>query len=600
MQVIKTFSDFSKKLLFVLDKKQKLYGLLVAVCSFIGALLEVVGVGIILPLVSAFINADALMTHKWLQLPIAIFKIEDSRQLIVLITVGVICVFILKNAYFIFLSWLRMKYSCKVSRELSSLMMSTYMKRGYEFFLSQNTSDLSRNINADVSGVNTILYQFLRVFIDALTICLIVIVILITDAGMAVAMALLAVICLIFIYTFFRKQMRNAGILFSKYNGMTGKYLLQALHGIKEILVVQKQNYFVKHFEEANAQKQNASIKQTVGAEAPAYLIEGICVAGLMVVVCVRVASGEQNAMDLIPALSAFAVGAFRILPSLGRISSAVNTLLYYLPSLDHVYENMKNFSDGEKRRCAAIGVNVDTNPISEFTDSIAIEDICWNYKNSDKEVLSKLNMVIKKGQSVAFIGQSGAGKTTLADIILGLFPPREGRVLIDGRDTAEVNYDLSRIMGYVPQSVYLTDDTIRNNIAFGEEERDIDDTKVWEALEKAQLKQFVEELQDGLDTIVGDRGVRFSGGQRQRVAIARALYSNPAILIFDEATASLDTETETAVMDAIHALHGEKTIIIIAHRLTTIQECDVIFRIENGVAVSVSHEEIYEEKKGN
>lgn len=600
MQIIRTFSDFTKKILFVLDKKQKLYGLLVAVCSFIGALLEVVGVGIILPLVSAFINAEALMTNKWLQLPIAIFNIEDSRQLVILITVGVIVVFILKNAYFIFLSWLRMKYSCKVSRELSSLMMSTYMKRGYEFFLAHNTSDLSRNINADVSGVNTILYQFLRVFIDGLTILLIVIVILLTDAGMALAMAVLAVICLIFIYAFFRKQMRDAGLLFSKYNGMTGKYLLQALHGIKEILVVQKQDYFVKHFEEANAQKQNASIKQTVGAEAPAYLIEGICVAGLMAVVCVRIASGEQSAMDLIPALSAFAVGAFRILPSLGRISSAVNTLLYYLPSLDHVYENMKNFSDEEKRRCAAIESNADFHPITEFNDTISIEDVCWNYKNSDKEVLSKLNMEIKKGQSVAFIGHSGAGKTTLADIVLGLFSPRSGKVMVDGRDVAEVNYDLSHIMGYVPQSVYLTDDTVRNNIAFGEEESNIDDEKVWEALEKAQLKGFVEELPDGLDTIVGDRGVRFSGGQRQRVAIARALYRNPAILIFDEATASLDTETETAVMEAIHALHGEKTIIIIAHRLTTIQECDVIFRIENGVAVSVSHEEIYEEKKGN
>ncbi len=599
MQIIRTFADFSKKILFVLDKKQKLYGLLVAICSFIGALLEVVGVGIILPLVSAFINAEALMTNKWLQLPIAIFNIEDARQLIVLITVGVILVFILKNVYFIFLSWLRMKYSCKVSRELSSLMMSTYMKRGYEFFLSHNTSDLSRNINADVSGVNSILYQFLRLFIDGLTILLIVVVIFITDASMAVAMAVLAIICLIFIYTFFRKQMRDAGILFNKYNGLTGKYLLQALHGVKEILVMQKQEYFVMHFEEANNQKQKASIKQTVGAEAPAYLIEGICVAGLMAVICVRIASGEQDAMDLIPALSAFAVGAFRILPSLGRISSAVNTFLYYLPSLDHVHENMKKFSDEEMRRSIEIGVN-NAEPISEFNDKITIKDICWNYNNSDRVVLSKLNMEIKKGQSVAFIGHSGAGKTTLADIILGLFPPRDGSIMIDGRDIAEVNYDLSRIMGYVPQSVYLTDDTIRNNIAFGEEECDIADEKVWKVLEKAQLREFVEALPDGLDTIVGDRGVRFSGGQRQRVAIARALYSDPAILIFDEATASLDTETETAVMDAIHALHGEKTIIIIAHRLTTIQECDVIFRIENGIAVSVSHEEIYEEKKGN
>lgn len=590
-QVIK---DSFSKIWFILNKQQKKYGLLVFACSLVGALLEVLGVSIIFPLVQAFLEADKLMKNKWLKASIKWFHITDSSQLILWITIGVILVFVVKNAYFIFLSWVRVKYSCKVSRELSSKMMSTYMKRGYEFFLTANTADLSRNINADVSGVNTMLYQLLRVLIDGLTILLIVAYLLATDWLMACAVMVLALICLALIYGYFRVKMKKAGQLFNKYNGISGKYLLQALHGIKEILVMHKQQFFVRHFDEANAQRQKGTIEQTVGAESPAYIIEGICMAGLLGTLCVRLVVGGENAIEMVPALSAFAVGAFRILPSLGRISSAFNTALYYVPSLSHVYDNLKKIisydANGESQDPIQ---DKQEQGIMEFNKELVLENICWHYKNVDRNVFNNLNITIKKGQSVAFIGLSGAGKTTLADIILGLLHPQIGRVMVDGRDITEVNGDLSHIMGYVPQSVYLTDDTIRNNVAFGMEASEIDDEKIWETLEQAQLKKFVSGLENGLDTMVGDRGIRFSGGQRQRIAIARALYEKPDILVFDEATASLDMETETAVMESIQALQGHKTLIIIAHRLTTIKDCDVIYEIRDGIAVKKSYEEI-------
>lgn len=583
-----------QKLLYILSKEQKLYGGIVFVCSLLGAFLEVLGVGIILPLVQAFMNPDKLMENKWIQLVLKSFGLEyiESSQLVVLITVGVIILFLIKNLYFIFLSWIRIKFSCKVSRELSTKMMSTYMKRGYEFFLNHNTADLSRNIGADVSGVDTVIYQMLRVLVDSLTIFMIVAYIMLTDWVIALAMVIMALLCLLLIYGYFRVQMREAGRHFNKYNGITSKYLLQALHGIKEILVMHKQEFFIKHYEEANREKQKGAIKQTVGAESPAYIIEGVCVAGLLAVVCIRLVTNEQSAVELVPALSAFAMGAFRILPSLGRISSALNTAIYYMPSLNHVYENLQRINDYQEKDYKESETGAESDRII-LKDGIDIENISWHYKNSDVYVIHNLNLTIKKGTSVAFVGQSGAGKTTLADIILGLLEPQEGKVLIDGNDINYMGKQLGKIMGYVPQTVYLTDDTIRNNVAFGIEGSDIDDDKVWNALEQAQLKQFVKNLNQGLDTFVGDRGVRFSGGQRQRIAIARALYENPDIIIFDEATAALDNETELAVMESIHALQGYKTIIIIAHRLTTIKDCDEIYEISDGKARSREYEEL-------
>lgn len=586
--------EIAGKLLFILDRQQKKYGMLLLICSLIGAAFEVLGVGIIVPLVSAFMNADQLLENQWIKIPVKWLRIKNSNQLVLFITLVVIFVFLIKNIYFVLLSWIRVKYSCKVSRELSSRMIKIYMKRGYEFFLSTNTSDLSRNINGDVSGVNTMLTQILRALIDILTIVLIVVYIMMTDWTMAIAVAVLSLICLLLIYGVFRKKMRKAGEMFSKYSALVNKYLLEALHGIKEILVKNKQEYFVENFDKANIQRQKATIRQTVGAESPAYIIEGICVSGLLGTICMRLMFGSEDALALVPALASFAVGAFRILPSLGRISSALNTALYYIPSLNRVYDNLNEIIRYDANRIVLEKEGTeDIIPILKFNKEIKLENIDWKYQNKENEVISGLNLTIKKGQSVAFVGASGAGKTTLADIILGLLHPQGGKILVDGRDIADVNGNVSHIMGYVPQSVYLTDDTVRNNVAFGIAPMDIDDNRVWKALEEAQLKEFVENLKNGLDTMVGDRGIRFSGGQRQRIAIARALYENPDILVFDEATASLDNETEAAVMESIKKLQGHKTLIIIAHRLSTIKDCEMIYAIENGKAVKKTYEEI-------
>ena len=409
MKTINSIRNTAKKLFEILNKRQKIYGFTLLMASLVGALLEVIGVGIILPLVQAFVEPQKLWDNVLIGSITRLFHIEKDSELIIMLTIGVIMMFIIKNVYFILLVWFRKKYSCMISRELSSGMIRNYMKRGYEFFLTKNTSELSRNINADVSGVDTIIYQVMRVLIDSLTLIFIVLFIMITDWMMALSILVLAVICLGIIYGYFRVKMKKAGILYNQYNGLTGKYLLETLHGIKEIIVMNKGEYFVSKFESANLKKQQAAVKQAVGTESPAYVIEAICVAGLLGSVCVRMVLYSGNAVEMIPTLSAFVVAAFRILPSLGRISSALNTAIYYIPSLDHVYENLNGIGEDQQE--------ISNSKIKQeirFENELKLENICWHYENSNKDIIHYLNLSIRKGSSVALIGSSGAGKQRL------------------------------------------------------------------------------------------------------------------------------------------------------------------------------------------
>ena len=317
-------------------------------------------------------------------------------------------------------------------------------------------------------------------------------------------------------------------------------------------------------------------VRVEVGASLPTYIIETICIIGLLVTVAFQM-DAVANLDKLITQLSTIAIGAFRILPALGVISSGVNTIMMYTAQLGTAHstlERVKALEKEQKEKVASIEVN------HKFVRDIQIKELSYQYPNSEEKVLNAVNFTIKKGQSVALIGPSGAGKTTMADLLLGLLKPSEGNIFMDDMDIEQLGGDWNRIIGYVPQTMYLIDDTIRRNIAFGEETED--DTKIWEALRIAQMEEFVKKLPQGLDTRVGELGVRFSGGQRQRLSIARALYRNPDILVLDEATAALDNETESEVMNAIEKLQGYKTLIIVAHRLSTVRNCDVIYEVKD------------------
>lgn len=593
MNKLKSVKDIWKKYKFILTTSQKRWGIVIIIMTLIGAICETLGVSIILPLVQVMIAPQQLRDNAIVAPIINFFHLDSDTALIWAIGGAVIIVYLGKNLFLFFLSYVRIKYACKIQRELSVEMIDSYMKRGYVFFLNTSTGELMRGVTTGITQTYTALYQIFKLFAEMLTVVCICVFIMSTDIVMAICVVMLALICLLTIVLGCQRWVKRCGEIAYKYSALVGASLLQAFQGIKEILVMRRQRYFINIYKDNYIKQQKGTIGQTVAAESPAYLIETICVAGLVIAVCFK-AIDADNAATLVPQLASFAVAAFRILPSLGRISSNFNQFMFCVPGINDTYNNFKevrgNISDKSETILESSQEEQDRRT---FEKKISIENVTWKYPNTNINVLEDISLEINKGQSIAFVGKSGAGKTTLADIVLGLLTPQKGKIKIDGVDIAEIPEARSHMVGFVPQNVNLLDDTVRKNVAFGIEDSKIDDALVWKALEQAQLKDIIEKSEHGLDTMIGERGIRFSGGQRQRFAIARALYTEPDILILDEATSALDTETETAVMESINALQGHKTLIIIAHRLTTIRNCDKIYEIVDGKAVERKYEEI-------
>lgn len=589
--------DVLNKLRYILTKRQKQLAVIVFLMTIVGAALETVGVSIIVPLVQSFLSTDALLQNKYVKPVAEVFHITTGTQLIVWMSAAVIFVYILKNAYMILLSYVRVKFAVKVKRELSVKIMHAYMEREYCYFLEVNTADVLRGIGYDVTGVHEVLLQLFRMMAELLTAACICLFIFYTDVMMALGVVLLMGASLGVLTVAFRNKMKKVGDYYRDCTVRVNKYLYESFQGIKDVLIFHKEDFFVRHYEVAFSDQQKADVSRTLAAESPSNIIEAVCISGLIIVVGARIMLGT-DAAAFVPQLSAFAVAAFRILPSIGRISAGFNQFVCACPALNATYENLtevENYKRANKVKAAQV---VEEKDKIHFSNVIEMQSISWKYPKSEKYVIRELDLIIHKGRSVAFIGQSGAGKSTLADILLGLLVPERGDILVDGKSIYSDMNTWKETVGYVPQTVFLTDDTIRKNIAFGIDEDQIDDEKVKRAIERAQLSATIAELPDGVETILGERGIRFSGGQRQRVAIARALYNDPEILILDEATAALDNDTESAVMEAIDALHGYKTLVIIAHRLTTIRNCDEIYEIDDGVARKRNKEEILWKKR--
>ncbi len=585
MNNLRSVKDIWQKYNFILTASQKRWGVVVIILTLMGAVCETVGVSIILPLVQVMIAPQGLRSNKIAAPVIEYFNLDSNAALIWAVGIVVIVIYAVKNLFLLLLSYVRVKYACKVQRELSIEMMDSYMKRGYAFFLNTSTGELLRGMQGSISNTYNAMYQIFRLLAEMFTIIFICLYIMVTDIMMAMCVVFLAAICLLLVVLGCQKWMKRCGELHYKYSAAINKTLLQTFQGIKEVLVMKRQDYFINSYTKNYIKQQKGQIGQTVAAESPAFLIEAVCVAGLIVAVCLKTVSADNSAM-LVPQLAAFAVAAFRILPSLGRISNYFNQFIFCVPGINETYSNFKSVRDNQSVYDSHTKSGNIHKDFCGFKNRILIDNVTWRYPNTGKNVLESVSLEIKKGQSVAFVGKSGAGKTTLADIVLGLLFPQEGDIKIDDTSIIDIPEEKSKIVGFVPQSVNLLDDTVRRNVAFGISDDDIDDKMVWRALEQAQLKEIIEKSENALETVIGERGIRFSGGQRQRFAIARALYLDPDILVLDEATSALDTETETAVMEAINSLHGHKTLIIIAHRLTTIKGCDLIYEIVDGKAV--------------
>lgn len=593
-------SHLIKQLSVVLNKGQKLRSIGVFFVILIGAIFEMLGVSIVIPFIQALIAPESLMNNKYVKPLVSYLNIQNTYELVWLMGGCIILIYIIKNLYLAFALYIQIRFQCNVQKEMSVNLLEEYMKRPYTFFISTGSGDILRGLINDIVGVYTMLNDVFRILAESLTVLMIgIFIFCITDALMTLSIFAMAIGCIILVTFIFKKQLKRYGIQQREFSSEKYKHANQAIGGIKEILVMHREKSFVEEYKNVYEQEIKANIAYTFSASCPEKIIEAICITGLIAMVCTSFSLG-MDAVSFIAKLGAFAVAAFRILPSISRIIAYVNAMIYNKPSLDATYQNLLDVKKYEKYLAEYKAQKHSEKSIQDrkdaFKQELDIRNISWHYPDSEVEVLHNFNLKIVKGTSIALIGASGSGKTTVSDIILGLFRPQRGSVYVDDVDIFTISDMWSQVIGYVPQSVYLTDDTIRRNIAFGIKEDEIDDKQVWIALEQAQLKKFVEQLPKGLETVVGERGVKFSGGQRQRIAIARALYYNPDILVLDEATSALDTETETSVMEAIESLQGFKTFIIVAHRLSTIRKCDKIYEVFEGQLVERTKQEVFAE----
>lgn len=573
--------DVVRKLNYIFNTKQKveIFWLFVIIC--IGSGLELMGVSVILPIINGIMAPDKMLeepAYIWIYEK---FHMTSVRPLIMLLLVSLIVVYVIKNAFLIYMYNKQYKFIFENQRVLADRMVKCYMSQPYLFHVSKNSAELLRNINEDTGNFFGALQAGIKLLTE-LMVCLVLgVYLLIKDKTITISVVCLLAIMLWLSVKVYKKNLVRMGARNRFYQMSLNKWVQQSFGGIKEVKILNKEKFFYDKYDEAYRGHAKSEYTYHTLLMIPKPIIETMCICGLLGAIAIKFWWRGADITYFVPILSVFAIAAFRLLPSFNRITEYLGTILYQKSAITSIYEDLKEIDElnAQKRE-----KNKEEKAI-QFQNKIEIKDLTFSYPGAEKEVLKDLNLEIRKKSSVAFIGHSGAGKTTLADILMGLLKPAKGDVCVDGVSIFEGLNSWHQIIGYIPQTIYLMDDTIKNNIAFGIEEKEIDPARLKYAVEQAQLAQLIEELEFGLDTKIGEMGVRLSGGQRQRIGIARALYHNPEILVLDEATSALDNETEKAVMDAIETLHGKMTLIIIAHRLSTIKDCDYVYEIGDGKA---------------
>ncbi len=577
-----------KKISYVLDKKQKIKLIMLLVVVFGGAFVELLGVSGILPVINIALDPTTIENTWYLAFIRDTLGLQDANQLLMVMATILIVVYIVKNIYVTCMYNMQYRFIFENQRKLAVKLMNCYMHQKYLFHVSKNVAELQRNVTSDVNGFYTVVLNFLQ-FLAEISVCVVLVVyLMMQDVMTTVMVAILVLVFVAFFARFFKKVLGKKGEENREVNVQVTKWILQAFSGIKEIKVINGEQFFVDNYDKNYKRFATLQRQQSMLTYIPRPLMETVCIGGLLLTVIIKIQGEGADIKSFIPTISVFAIAAFRMLPSFNRITGYLGGMMFSKPSIDAVYHDLLEVEELLK----SIPEESEEEDL-HFDKSIKLEKLSFQYPESDRGILKDADLTIMKNTSIAFVGSSGAGKTTVADLILGLLEPQSGKITVDGMDIRNYMQSWHNCIGYIPQTIYLMDDTIRNNIAFGIPEKQIDEQAIQKALKEAQLDEFVRNLKDGLDTVIGDRGVKLSGGQRQRIGIARALYRNPKVLILDEATSALDNETEREVMEAIDGLHGTRTLIVIAHRLSTIKKCDVIYEVGNGKITEKTKQEV-------
>ena len=569
----------------LLDRKQKRSMVWIVLMMLVGGVLESLGVTMLVPIITVVIDPVQVERNKYLSAIYDALGLENTTQFAVVMLVAFVGIIVLKNVYLFFQQKVQLRFVYTNQFATSRRMMINFMQRPYEYYLNADTSVIQRNITSDVNNMYGLILSCLQLCSECIVFACLVGVLLAIDAQMIIMVAVLMVALLFLIKKVLKPIMVRAGQDNQDYYSGLYKWIEQSVMGIKEIKIANKENYFINEYAKCGAGYVNSVQKYNIYNATPRLLIETVCIAGMISYFIVIILRGAQ-VTELLPQLSALAMAAMRLLPSVNRINNYQTSISYFEPFFMGVSDNLQEEIHDKKVSYAAEDY-LQKKEVEklEIKKEISLQDITYKYPHTDVLIFDHADMVIPVGNSVGIVGTSGAGKTTVVDILLGLLQIESGRILADGVEVREHYESWLKNIGYIPQTIFMIDSTIRKNVAFGYAEDEIDDEKVWRALKEAQLDEFVRGLPEGLDTSIGERGIRISGGQRQRIGIARALFEDPEVLVLDEATSALDNETEAAIMDSINRLHGRKTLIIIAHRLQTIEKCDMVYRVENGKA---------------
>jgi ABC-type multidrug transport system fused ATPase/permease subunit len=563
-----------RKIWFILAPQERRQSILIFVLMLIGMLMETLGIGLVIPALALMTQSDAKDSIAAMAPWLGFLQSFSNHQIIIggmLVLVGV---YSIKTAFLAFLAWRQMKFVFGVQMHLSERLFEGYLSRPYCFHLQQNSAHLVRNITHEVTlfsqngflSAMLLITEVLVIFgISILLFC-------IEPWGALIVVTSLALVAWS-VNSALKKWILRWGERRQHHEGLRLQYLMEGLSGVKDVKMLGCETAFLNEFQNHSAAWSRVGERQATVISLPRLVLELFAVAGIAILVTVMLMQG-RSPESLLPILGVFAAAAFRIMPSFSRIMTAAQSIQYALPAVDVIYSEIVQTGTSTLAKSAMS---------LTFNRDITMEGVGFQYEGASGPALKEITLSINKGSSVGFIGGSGAGKSTLVDVLIGLLDPTIGEVKLDGAPIRRNLREWQNKIGYVPQSIFLKDDTLRRNIAFGIPEEQINAAAVDRAVASARLDEFVASLPQGLETNVGERGVRLSGGQRQRIGIARALYRNPEVLVLDEATSSLDVKTESDVMEAVNALHGEKTLIIIAHRMSTVERCDRLFRLDGG-----------------
>jgi ATP-binding cassette subfamily C protein len=568
-----------RQIWYILSRGERTEGTILLFAMAFGALLEVVGIGLILPYIAILKDPRVVLDAPMAQPFLSFLKIRDAQQLMITLGLGLVGAFAVKSGYQVLLNRWLYGYVFETYNRLCRHLLTGYLNAPYTFHLQRNSAEVIKMVTQTVQRfIVGFLIGLLVVLKELLVVVALTVLLVFVDPVATLGALLVLGVPTALIYHLMRHRLAESGRAAEASMGSLIQWTEQSISGIKETLVMGRASFFIE--------RQSHYVRRLTGAlrslmflsTIPQQLIDTLAISAMIALILIMLARG-QDMQSMLPVLGIFAMGAIRLLPSTTRIANRLADLRYHHAATELIFDELRA-THGD--RPAAVRAQ-ELSLVEGFESSLVLQHVSYRYASIPHSAIQNISLEIPKGSWVGLIGATGAGKTTLIDLILGLLTPTSGRILIDGQDMKDNVAGWQRHLGYVPQHVYLMDDTIRRNVAFGSSDQDIDDKRVWLALRSAQVEKLVRSLPSGLDTMIGEHGDRLSGGERQRLGIARALYHDPEVLVVDEATANLDNETEAAIVRTLAALKGEKTIIAITHRLSMIKDCDLVYVLRDG-----------------